>query len=107
MPVYSYHCAEHGHFEAMRPMSEYDAPHACPVCGAESRRVMVSAPRLGALDSGTRRAHETNERSAHAPRSTRSHGPGTSRGRVGSNRAQRAPDGSKAYTSKRPWMLSY
>ena len=107
MPVYSYQCEEHGPFEAMRPMSEYAAPHACPICGAASRRVMISAPRLAVLDHGTRRAHETNERSAHAPRSTRTHGPATSRGRVGTTQAQRAPDGSKAFVSKRPWMLSY
>ena len=107
MPVYSYHCPDHGHFEASRPMSESAAPHACPICGAESRRVIVSAPRIAVLNSGTRRAHETNERSAHAPKSTRTHGPGASRGRVGSTQAQRAPDGSKAFASKRPWMLSY
>ena len=107
MPAYTYRCEAHGPFEAIRPMSEYAAPHACPICGVEAPRVMISAPRLAVLNSGIRRAHETNERSAHEPKSTRTHGPGTSRGRVGSTQAQRAPDGSKAYPAKRPWMLSY
>ena len=43
MPRYDYNCKEHGYFEATQPMSLHkSAP--CPVCGADSRQVILQAP---------------------------------------------------------------
>jgi len=110
MPVYEYLCRDHGAFEAMRPMAEYAEPCACPDCGQEAPRVMLTVPRLAAMGAETRRAHETNERASHEPRSTRTHGPGCgccSGGRSARSSALRRPDGSKSFPSKRPWMISH
>ncbi len=109
MPVYEYLCEKHGPFEAIRPMSEYAAPCACPVCGADAPRVMLTVPRLGLLDGATRRAHETNERSAHEPRSTRSQDPDSAQRPSAGKRSRtlHRPDGNKSIPSHRPWMISY
>jgi putative FmdB family regulatory protein len=110
MPVYEYLCEAHGPFEAIRPMAEYAMPCACPTCGTDAPRVMLTVPRLAAMESGRRRAHETNERAAHAPKSTRTHGPGCSccsGGAVRKGRTRQGPDGSKAFPSARPWMISH
>ncbi len=110
MPVYEYLCAEHGAFEAIRPMADYKSPCPCPDCGAQAPRVMLTVPRLAALDTATRRAHETNERSAHEPKSTRSHGPGCgccSGAKTAKSKTLHRPDGSKSFPSKRPWMISH
>lgn len=109
MPVYEYACAEHGVFEAMRPMSEFAAPCDCPDCGVAAPRVMVTVPRLALMDGGRRSAHATNERSAHEPKSTRKHGPGCSccGGAKTSSGTLHRPDGSKSFPAKRPWMISH
>ena len=115
MPVYEYLCTDHGVFEALRPMSQYDQPCPCPDCGAGAARVMLSVPNVSGLDRSVRRAHETNERASHAPKSLRSHGPGCGccaggassvkgRGRGGT---LHRPDGSKSFPGKRPWMISH
>lgn len=110
MPVYEYLCEAHGPFEAMRPMAEYAAPCACPDCGTDAPRVMLTVPRLATMDGDHRSAHATNERSAHEPKSTRTHGPGCgccSGGRSAKSSAVHRPDGSKTFPSKRPWMISH
>jgi putative FmdB family regulatory protein len=41
MPLYEYFCTEgHGVFELLRPVREASNPQPCPVCDAESRRLM-------------------------------------------------------------------
>jgi putative FmdB family regulatory protein len=43
MPVYEYQCLEcDKKFEALRPMSQIDAPIACPRCQAENARRAIS-----------------------------------------------------------------
>lgn len=69
MPVYDYHCPECGVFSANRPMSEYKAPAACPSCGAEASRALVTAPAVAGMDAGARTAMASSERSASAPKS--------------------------------------
>ena len=120
MPTYDYQCPRCGGFDAFRTLAERSAPAHCPDCGTESPRVLVAAPRLSALATGTRRAIEANERASHAPISSRElAGGGYSRLRhpagcgccSGASRGRgatvRAPDGAKAFPRKRPWMISH
>lgn len=67
MPLYDYHCAGCGPFQAWRPMSEADAAGICPVCAASAARIVL-APYLNTMRATTRIAHERNERSADEPR---------------------------------------
>lgn len=116
MPTYDYACPACGGFEALRSLSQRDEPCSCPDCGTASTRVFVAAPRLACLSNETRAAHETNERARHAPRSSRDSDYGRLRHPAGcgccsgssSKRSAtvRAPDGSKAFAGKRPWMIS-
>ncbi|MEM1278074.1 MAG: zinc ribbon domain-containing protein [Pseudomonadota bacterium] len=107
MPVYEYRCEEHGPFEAMRPMSECSAPYACPVCGRQAPRVMLSAPNVANMGSEKRFAQATNERSADSPKKLSTHGPDGSRGKTPGQRALHRADGAKSFPSSRPWMLSH
>ncbi|MEC9346251.1 MAG: FmdB family zinc ribbon protein [Pseudomonadota bacterium] len=110
MPLYDYHCPDCGLFEAMMPLATHDQPSPCPACAAPAPRVMIHAPRLSAVSTATRIAHETNERSADSPKRS-SHGPGcgccggASKARQGST--LRTPDGAKSFPAKRPWMISH
>jgi len=111
MPVYEYECAECGPFAALRPMVQYADPHACPGCGSEAPRAMLSAPMLANMDAGRRTAFATNERSAHAPKSSKSLGHGAHCSCCGSGKKSRmtlyGKDGSKSFPSSRPWMISH
>ena len=118
MPTYDYHCAACGGFDALRSLSQRNEPAPCPSCEAASPRVFVSAPRLACLSSETRLAMDTNERARHEPRSSKGLDGGSySRLRhpagcgccATSKKATtvRAPDGSKTFPSKRPWMISH
>ncbi|MCU0507725.1 MAG: zinc ribbon domain-containing protein [Anaerolineae bacterium] len=43
MPVYEYQCQQcDKRFEALRPMSQMDAPAECPRCGASDTRRAIS-----------------------------------------------------------------
>ncbi|WP_304304869.1 zinc ribbon domain-containing protein [Pseudacidovorax intermedius] len=114
MPTYDYACADCGGFEALRSLGARNEPVACPVCGAASPRVFASAPRLGLLESATRRAMDVNERARHEPRSSRDYqrlrhpaGCGCcSPGRT-AKATVTAANGAKAFPSKRPWMISH
>lgn len=111
MPLYEYECATHGVFDALRPLSEYQSPQACPCCGLEASRVVATAINLGYLSSNTRKAHQRNELSAHAPVSSREvkHGAGCSccSGARKPSKTVVTPDGGKSFPSKRPWMISH
>src|SRR4051794_22291004 len=114
MPTYDYACTGCGEFDAIRSIARRDEPADCPRCGEASARVLVSAPQLACMDGVARTAHATNERAQHAPRSSRE-----GYGRLkhpsgcgccsGSKRSTtvKAADGSKAFPSKRPWMISH
>lgn len=44
MPVYEYYCADcHGVFELVKPVSRAADPQPCPVCDAESPRIMPTS----------------------------------------------------------------
>jgi len=120
MPMYDYDCPACGSFDALRSSATRNHPAACPRCGAESQRVMLSAPRLACTSPEQRRAYDTNERARHAPRSSRDvpsgayprmrhpAGCGCCSPKAGQRGATvTAPDGAKAFPSKRPWMISH
>lgn len=108
MPVYDYACDDCGPFTAVRPMAAYQDPCACPDCGADAPRVMLTAPALAGMDPARRIAAATNERSSHAPESSKSHGPGCG---CCSGRKLKAPAENaaamKSFPSARPWMISH
>ena len=111
MPNYDYSCESCGPFTQFAAMADFDKPCACPACGAASRRVLLTAPKLAQVSSTIRNAHETNERARHEPKSTRKHGPGCSccSGGLTSkpSRTLHRPDGSKSFPTARPWMISH
>ncbi len=110
MPVYEYECTEHGVFESLRPMADYQLPHACPSCGMHAPRVVVTAISLGDVPTATRKAHERNERSAHAPTSSREskHGAGCSCCSPRKpSKTVTTPGGGKSFPTQRPWMISH
>lgn len=119
MPTYDYACAACGQFEAVRRMAERDAACACPSCGADARRLAVGAPGLAHLPADTRKAMDINERARHEPRSSSEGSDGRygrmrhpsgcgccSSGRRNSTTVT-APNGAKAFPTKRPWMISH
>lgn len=112
MPTYEYECPSHGFFEAMRSMSESAQPQSCPDCGVPAPRVVMTAAAVAGMSASQRSAHAINERSAHEPLTSASlrHKPGCSCCSTGSKRKSttlKLPDGSKAFPSKRPWMISH
>jgi hypothetical protein len=69
--------------------------------------VFAAAPRLALLDSGTRIAMDTNERARHEPKRLR-HPGGCSCCSPGKRGATvTGANGSKAFTGRRPWMISH
>lgn len=111
MPVYEYACEECGPFTALRPMSEYDQPCACPDCETSSKRVMLTAPHLASMNANKRNAMAVNERSSHEPISSKSLGHGPNCGCCGSkskkSKAKVSASGAKSFPSARPWMISH
>lgn len=116
MPTYDYLCSDCGPFDALRSLVQRNEPCACPTCGTGSERVLLSAPRLAAMAGAARAAHETNERAAHAPLQSRDYaGQGARRHPAGCGCCSpgkrgatvTAPNGAKAFPTKRPWMISH
>ena len=111
MPMYDYHCDGCGDFSALRPMSEYRDPMACPSCGAAAGRV-ISAPNLAVMSASNRTAWERNERSAHEPRrgSCSSGSCGHAHHHSKSSQADAVSAAvplKKPATQTRPWMLGH
>jgi putative FmdB family regulatory protein len=107
MPVYEYACEDCGEFTAVRAMAQCRDPHPCPSCGEEAPRALVTAPAFAGLAPAVRRAHAVNERSAHEPRNAAGHGAGCACCSTAKSSAVQGADGSKAFPSKRPWMISH
>lgn len=113
MPTYDYDCADCGGFDAIRAQAQRNDPCACPDCGAASPRVFVTAPRLACLSGDTRRAMDRNERAVHAPRSSAGYQRLRHPGGCGccqpvrSGATVTAPNGAKAFPTRRPWMISH
>jgi len=82
-------------------------------CGTPSQRVFATAPRLALMDSGARSAMATNERARHEPKSSAEyarlrHPAGCGCCATAKRGATlKAPNGNKAFPSKRPWMISH
>ncbi|MEL6887405.1 MAG: zinc ribbon domain-containing protein [Pseudomonadota bacterium] len=109
MPLYDYQCHDCGPFTAFAALRHFADPCDCPGCAAPAPRVLLNAPRLAVMGGGTRRAHETNERSADAPKRS-SHGPNCGCCSGSSTRPSKTlhhADGSKSFPTKRPWMISH
>jgi putative FmdB family regulatory protein len=114
MPTYDYLCLACGPFDALRNLAQRNEACPCRTCGAQSHRAFVAAPRLAVMDGGQRHAIETNERAAHAPTMSKDVA-GVKRHPAGCGccagarrgATARGPDGSKAFPSKRPWMISH
>jgi putative FmdB family regulatory protein len=113
MPTYDYNCAQCGSFDALRSVSMRNQDAACPSCGGVAPRILASAPALALMEGGTRLAMATNERARHEPKSSGSyarlkHPAGCGCCASGKRGATvTAPNGNKAFPSKRPWMISH
>ena len=109
MPVYEYMCDDCGDFVALSSISARNDAQACPQCGDEAYRVMLSAPRLATMASTTYRAHAKNERAQHEPTHSASHvhGPSCGCGKINKSTTQTGANGAKAFPTKRPWMISH
>lgn len=110
MPLYEFWCGTHGVLAALRPMADFAKPCACPDCGADAPRVLITPPRLAAADRGRIRAQAVNERAAEIPKRLSEHGPGCACCASGAKPARPAltrPDGSRSFPSARPWMFSH
>ncbi len=112
MPVYEYACLKCGPFDALRPMAEYQAPLACPSCGLEAERVILSVPNFALMAGADRNAHAVNERSADSPGIAQTsgrghvHGPNCGCGLGARSKTNGAP-AAKGFPAKRPWMISH
>jgi putative FmdB family regulatory protein len=101
MPIYEYHCLEHGLFEEMRPMHRSSEGADCPLCAALSRRVL-SATRTNLVPRAVSMAHARNEKSQHAPEvCTPGHHHHPTPKKAG--RARQA----QVYRGKRPWVMEH
>lgn len=111
MPVYEYECPAHGPFEAVRSISEWRDPQACPNCGRAAPRAILTSVALATMPSALRKAHMINERSAHAPKSSAEHRHGASCGcckpKGGKRNTVSTPNGGKMFPGRRPWMISH
>lgn len=113
MPVYEYECADCGGFAATKPMAEYRAAHTCPQCGRASERALLTAPAYAGMPAVTRTAHAINEKARHEPKTSAElaarHGAGCGccGGKGMPSRTVKTKDGSKAFPSARPWMISH
>ncbi|MBA4329196.1 MAG: FmdB family transcriptional regulator [Polaromonas sp.] len=113
MPTYDYDCAQCGSFDALRSVAMRNQDAACPSCGGVAPRILASAPALALMEGGTRLAMATNERARHEPKSSGSyarlkHPAGCGCCASGKRGATvTAPNGNKAFPSKRPWMISH
>ena len=113
MPTYDYDCPQCGSFDALRSVSMRNQAAACPACGGPAARILSVAPSLALMEDGARRAMDTNERARHEPKRSGDyarlkHPAGC--GCCSSSKrgaTMTAPNGNKAFPSKRPWMISH
>ena len=107
MPIYEYLCERCGPFENERPMRESALPRACPDCGADAPRALLTAPRMSGLSTELRLAHATNERSAHEPQAGAGHRHGPGCGCSGGRQKKESGSAAKGFPGRRPWMISH
>jgi len=116
MPMYDYLCPSCGPTSALRPMSVRTEPVICPICSGEAPRVFITAPHIGGLSSTRHVVQARNEKAGHEPIRTnlqerheaaRKHPAGCSCCSNNRSRTATMKDGSKAFPSQRPWMISH
>ena len=113
MPTYDYSCSQCGGFDAFRALAARNEAVSCPDCGAASGRVFATAPRLALMEGSTRRSMETNERAKHEPKRSGEYARLKHPSGCGCCSTSKrgatvtAPNGNKAFPSKRPWMISH
>ena len=117
MPIYDYKCREHGVFNELATLDEFEKPAPCPACGTPSPRVIVLAPRLLDMPEERRIAHSHNERARHEPIHSNPDQRAEHAERVAKGCAcehHRKPsslfytaDGKKMFLGMRPWMISH
>ena len=113
MPTYDYGCPQCGSFDALRSIAMRNQAAVCPDCSGVAPRIIASAPALALMEGGIRQAMNTNERARHEPKSSGDYarlkhpaGCGCcSTGKRGATLT--APNGNKAFPSKRSWMISH
>ena len=110
MPVYEFHCSDHGTTNVLRSIADRDLPVSCPDCGATAVR-LTSAPRLTVMTAANRDAWARNERSAHEPRrasrSACGHVHSAGEGCRSATDGAAAQSLRQAPKSGRPWMLGH
>lgn len=117
MPVYDYKCKNHGIFNQLATLEDFQKPLPCPTCGDLAPRVVCLSPDLLKLDKGLHDGMERNEKAQHEPLLSTL----DQRSRDKAHRSACGCDGRKAgkrsvlYTAKgekmfptaRPWMVSH
>lgn len=67
MALYEYRCKQDGPFEISKPLGTAPAVAACPVCGAESRRVITAPMVITGTRSAWSAAIERAEKTRYEP----------------------------------------
>ncbi len=62
MPQYDYLCDTCGAFCETRPMSAYADPQACPRCGVDAPRALLTVPMVATMEAGSRASSAAGER---------------------------------------------
>ena len=101
MPIYQYHCEDHGFFEASALIENRDKPMLCPECFKQSERI-ITVPRLSMLGSVRMQAEARNEKSRHEPHVCKS-----SSCCGGSHRKKESKKGLQSYQGSRPWVIEH
>ena len=114
MPVYEYLCTDCGPVERVCAIADRERPVECQGCGSRLQRLIATPPQLGSTRRTALQASARNERSQHQPglasqRESHPAGCGCCGGsRAGTRSSTRTgADGSKAFPSARPWMISH
>lgn len=92
MPVYEYRCKNCGEFDALRSLSEYNAPMDCPECDTVAVKIF-SAPNIN-LNSGSLSA--IDKVNSAEPRLVKQ-----------KSKEPAKPRYQAANSSSRPWMVSH
>lgn len=114
MPVYEYYCHDcEDVFTHYKSIIDYKKPTTCPDCGELAERAICSAPNLNTMKAETRKAYQTNEKSAHEPRVSNGHGhtcgPSCNHGHTHKHekKTDQQTPALKQQNGRRPWMLGH